>query len=64
MSELAADKRKGDRTETMEGLKRFLESPPEGKTPKAKRSGKNVRRHEEVLGQKGDAKNDAIHFTV
>jgi|GEM_PF-1277410 len=28
--QIASAKRKGDRTEVMEGLKRFLESPPRG----------------------------------
>ena len=32
--QIAAAKRKGDRTDIMEGLKRFLESPPKGKSRK------------------------------
>jgi len=32
--QIAAAKRKGDRTDIMEGLKRFLESPQKGKSRK------------------------------
>jgi hypothetical protein len=34
--QIAAAKRKGERTEVMEGLKRFLESPPKAKRKKRK----------------------------
>jgi hypothetical protein len=31
--QIASAKRRGHRTEVMEGLKRFLEAPPAGETP-------------------------------
>ena len=41
--QIAAVKRKGDRTEVMEGLKRFLASPRKGK-PRKRSVGQNLER--------------------